>query len=115
MARRYKAGDVKWVAYPHGIARVEIVEKGSRGFVFRDGNKPDNPYIVSEDEEEYVLGEADLCDNPIEASRRVAKMRCELGMSELSDEEDDEDLDDEELDDEDDLDEDDDLDEEDED
>jgi hypothetical protein len=107
MARRYKPGDVKWVAYPHGVARVEVVERGSRGFVFRDGNKPDNPYIVSEDEEEYVLGEADLCDNPIEASRRVAKMRCELGLPEMSDdEEDDEDLDDD-LDDEDDLDEDD--------
>jgi len=96
VAKRYRPGDVKWVAYPEGYERVVIVEKGCRGFVFKNGNKPENPYVVSEDgADNYVLGEAELFDNPIEASTRVAQMRSKLGLGELDDE-DDEDLDEDE-------------------
>lgn len=105
MARRYKPGDVKWVAYPDGVERVVVVERGCRGFVFRDGRKPENPYTVSEDgADNYVLGEADLHDNPVEAAKSVATMRSKLGMSELGDEEDedDEELEENDFDDEDD-------------
>ena len=105
MARRYKPGDVKWIAYPDGVARVEIEERGSRGFTFRDGKKPDNPYVVNDGDDRYVVGEAELHDNPVDASKDVAKMRSKLGLAELGDDEDDEDdeeLEENELDDEDD-------------
>jgi hypothetical protein len=112
MARRYRPGDVKWAAYPDGVARVVVVERGCRGYVFKDGNKPDNPYVVSEDgSDNYVLGEAELCDNPIEASKQVAQMRSNLGLEELEDEDEDEDDFEDDEEDEDELDEDEDLDE----
>ncbi|SRR6266542_464062 len=111
MARHYRPGDIKYVAYPDGVARVVIVERGCPGYVFRNGKKPENPYVVSEDgADNYVLGEAELCDNPIEASKNVAQMRSQLGLDELEDEEEDEEDeledDEEELEDEEDLDED---------
>jgi hypothetical protein len=92
MARRYRPGDVKWAAYPDGVARVVVVERGCRGYVFKDGKKPENPYVVSEDgADNYVLGEAELCDNPIEASKQVAQMRSNLGLAEMDDGDEDED------------------------
>jgi hypothetical protein len=88
VAKRYRPGDVKWVAYPEGVERVEVVERGCRGHVFRNGEKPENPYVVSEGGDQYVLGEAELHDNPVQASVAVAKMRSELGLAEFEDNED---------------------------
>lgn len=95
MAKYYRPGDVKWVAYPDGVARVEVVQRGSRGYVLRNGAKLDNPYVVNEGGETYVLSEADLHDNPVEASKAVARMRGELGLSEFEEEEEELDEDDE--------------------
>jgi hypothetical protein len=94
MARkRLRQGDVKWVAYPDGPERVEIVERGIGGRAFRGGVKPENPYVVNGDDGEYVLSEADLFDNPVQASIASAKMRAEHGLADnpLDEDEDDED------------------------
>jgi hypothetical protein len=90
MAKRFRPGDVKWVAYPDGYARVEILERGTGGRVFRDGRKPEHPYVVDQDGEEYVLGEDQLHDDPIAASRAVAEMRNELGLEEFEENEEEE-------------------------
>lgn len=89
MARHYRPGDVKWVAYPDGYARVEIIARGTGGRVFKSGRKPENPYVVDQDGEEYVLGEDQLHDDPVAASLAVAKMRSEHGLAEIEDEDDD--------------------------
>lgn len=92
MARHYRPGDIKWVAYPDGYARVEVVARGTGGRVFKSGRKPENPYVVEQDGEEYVLGEDQLHDDPVAASLAVAKMRSEHGLAEIEDEEESEEM-----------------------
>jgi hypothetical protein len=121
--------NVNWcyVAYHDGVERVQIVKKrvSSRGLP-RDIK---NPVLVrDEDGDEFVVGDGELFNNPMQASKAMAKMQAELGMAanpvrgpEDEEEDEEEDEDDEEVDDEDadeedeeDLDEDDDADEDDE-
>lgn len=103
-----------YVAYFDGIEKVQIIKKraSSRGLP-RDIK---NPVLVrDEDGDEFVVGDGELYNNPMQASLAMAKMAKQLGGSVRAnpikgpdDEEDEEEVDDEdELDDEEDIDEDD--------
>src|SRR5262245_15117278 len=103
MARHYRPGDTKWIGYPNRVARVEIVARGTGGHVFRGGVKPDNPYVVAEGEDEFVLSGDHLYDDPVQASIRSAELRRDHGLvlenpveDDDFDEEDDEEFEDDE-------------------
>jgi hypothetical protein len=102
--------NVNWcyVAYHDGVERVQIVKKrvSSRGLP-RDIK---NPVLVrDEDGDEFVVGDGELFNNPMQASKAMAKMQAELGMAanpvrgpeDEEEEDEEEDEDDEEVDDED--------------
>jgi hypothetical protein len=70
-----------WIAYPDGIERVEVVEKGTGGRRYRDkANKPKDPYVVENDDETFVVCSDDLFDSPVAASCRRAELCKSLGM-----------------------------------
>lgn len=67
-----------WIAYLGEVRQVKIVEKGHGGVVFKRGEKPKDPYVVYDeiDQEEFVMGSADLYHNPRDAqiaAQRLAK------------------------------------------
>lgn len=75
-------GQRMWIAYLGEIRAVTVVEKGVRGMKFKRGAKPKDPYIVHDeiDEEEFVMGSADLHHNPREAHIAAAELAREHGI-----------------------------------
>ena len=102
MAKYYRPGDVKYIAYPDEVVRVEIVERGTGGRVFKAGRKPKDAYVVSDGDDEYAISAEHLFDDPLAAAIRSAELAKELGIvdededEEELEEEDDDDLDEDE-------------------
>jgi hypothetical protein len=68
-----------WISYPQKIARVRIIRRGTGGRKLRQ--PVENPMVVEDDDEnQFVVANEKIFDNPIAATQESIKLANCLGV-----------------------------------